>query len=81
MEPAATDPMNSDMAADWGIKTRVREELKLNGRRRSKGSRTVVVKEGCWGVGCGVKEKSLCGKRSSVVGLVIERLGVSVSEL
>lgn len=47
MEPAATDPMNSDMAADWGIKTRVRDELKLNRRRRSKGSRTVVVKEGC----------------------------------
>lgn len=49
MEPAATDPMNSDMAADWGIKTRVRDELKLNGRRRCKGSRTVVVKMWCWG--------------------------------
>jgi hypothetical protein len=49
MEPAATDPMNSDMAADWGIKTRVRDELKLNGRRRSKGSRTVVVNVRCWG--------------------------------
>ena len=49
MEPAATDPMNSDMAADWGIKTRVRDELKLNEGRRSKGSRTVVVKNGRWG--------------------------------
>jgi hypothetical protein len=48
MEPAATDPMNSDMAADWGIKTRVRDEVKLNEGRRSKGSRTVVVRRG-WG--------------------------------
>jgi hypothetical protein len=56
MEPAATDPMNSDMAADWGIKTRVRDELKLNGRRRGKGSRTVVVKM-CVGGGCGVREE------------------------
>lgn len=53
MEPAATDPMNSDMAADWGIKTRVRDELKLNRRRRGKGSRTVSVKEGCgWWLWC-----------------------------
>jgi hypothetical protein len=57
MEPAATDPMNSDMAADWGIKTGVRDELKLNERRRSKGSRTVVVKMWCWGwLWCGRKE-------------------------
>ena len=47
MEPAATDPMNSDMAADWGIKTRVRDEVKLNRRRRGKGSRTVFAAEGC----------------------------------
>lgn len=37
MEPAATDPMNSDMAADWGIKTRVRDELKLNGKGEVRG--------------------------------------------
>lgn len=75
MEPAATDPMNSDMAADWGIKTRVRDELKLNRRRRSKGSRTVVVKEGCWGwLRCG-REELVWEREAAVVGLVIEGLG------
>jgi hypothetical protein len=60
MEPAATDPMNSDMVADWGIKTRVRDEAKLNRRRRGKGSRTVFVKEGWWVVEGGSEWEWLC---------------------